>query len=244
MQEENTTMTIQIKLKDKNIEVKQHPEDSTLYCLNDLHKASGGKDKHRVNYFTEYSKSRKSGIKILSLKGRYGGSYTDEKTVYKYAAWIDDSFYDVVFEAFKSAANGDSSEASRIANTVAIPQALIDSTKDTERRLQALILRLELQGKIKLRGNGVSTYLNLACEIATGYRCKALTSGYQSAIDYIVSQGNQSALSALKVTMERIGQELALGNDGKGNSIDYQLIAAKLGKKTSRNGYAFARLQF
>ncbi|WP_299726467.1 KilA-N domain-containing protein [uncultured Endozoicomonas sp.] len=83
---------ITLKFKDQEVNVKTHPEDETLYCLNDIHKSSGGEKKNQPNHFKEYSNSRKFGSKIKSLSGRYGGSYADEKTVYKYAAWIDDTF--------------------------------------------------------------------------------------------------------------------------------------------------------
>lgn len=106
---------MKIKFNEQTVEVTRHPENDELYCLNDLHRVSGGQKHKSVSQF----KRRSNGCKITPI-GTQGSqqSFADEKTVYKYAAWIDDAFYDAVFEAFKAAANGDGEKAVEIAQSV------------------------------------------------------------------------------------------------------------------------------
>lgn len=87
-----------------------------LYCLNDLHKASGGREKHRP---TEYFRSE-TGQSILAElerefkgckiptpylqriigKGKEQGTYACEEIACSYAMWISASFHLKVIRAF------------------------------------------------------------------------------------------------------------------------------------------------
>ena len=79
------------------------------YCLNDVHKAAGGLEKDRPNYFITLGVTQdliaeilKEGISaIKSSAGRYGGTYVCEELVYAYAMWISPSFHLKVIRVFK-----------------------------------------------------------------------------------------------------------------------------------------------
>ena len=97
-----------------------------LYCLNDLHRLSGGKDKDKPHRFLRLDKTQEL-IKALEISdskkinrspnmgyqqmtvlktiqgGAMQGTYGSKKLVYAYAMWIDPYFYDVVLEVFDRA---------------------------------------------------------------------------------------------------------------------------------------------
>lgn len=74
--------------------VKQDAEGR--YCLNDLHKAAGGDNKHRAQFWLDGQTTReliseleKDGIPAFSiLRGRNGGTFVVRELVYSYAMWI------------------------------------------------------------------------------------------------------------------------------------------------------------
>ena len=81
------------------------------YCLNDLHKAAGGEDRHGPSYWTETQQtkdlvaeifnSRNSGnYPIESSAGRYGGTFVCKELVYAYAMWISAKFHLQVIRAY------------------------------------------------------------------------------------------------------------------------------------------------
>jgi len=85
--------------------VRQH---NGLYSLNDLHKASGGDNKHRPSLFlaNEQSKSlvaeiHKAGIPAFkTTRGKYASTYACKELVIAYAAWISAEFHLKVIRVF------------------------------------------------------------------------------------------------------------------------------------------------
>jgi hypothetical protein len=85
-----------IMISSANIKVNQ----DGLYCINDLHKASGGEVRHkptdwlRTRQATELSEEiLKSGNpSIKKNAGRYGGTYVCRQLVYAYAMWVSPKF--------------------------------------------------------------------------------------------------------------------------------------------------------
>ena len=80
-----------------------------LYCLNDLHAASGAEKKHQPSNFIrlEHTQSllaeidKSSDVRsIKKVKGRHGGTYVCKELVYAYAMWISPKFNLVVIRAF------------------------------------------------------------------------------------------------------------------------------------------------
>ena len=84
----------------------------SLFSLNDLHKASGGAEKHRPSLFirldttqdliSEIQKEVKSTDLIFKTTGGRGlrGTYACEELVLSYAMWIDPKFHLIVLRAF------------------------------------------------------------------------------------------------------------------------------------------------
>ena len=101
-----------------------------LYCLNDLHRLSGGKDSDKPHRFMRLDKT-KSLIKVIEnnqtkaqapkmgfdpvFKIIHGGAkrgiYGNRKIVYAYAMWIDPNFYDMVIDIFDRVITGHTTPA-------------------------------------------------------------------------------------------------------------------------------------
>lgn len=99
-------------------------DDEGRYCLNDLHKASGGLDKHRPTYFIRNDQTKDliselqnsnsqvytsqnihcenshSAVKVVN-GGSNRGTYVVEDLVYSYAMWISAKFHLIVIRAYK-----------------------------------------------------------------------------------------------------------------------------------------------
>jgi len=77
-----------------------------LYSLNDLHKAAGGENKHRPNYFLSNEQTKAlideiqiAGIPAISSKPKHG-TYACRELVIAYAAWISAVFHLRVIRVF------------------------------------------------------------------------------------------------------------------------------------------------
>ncbi|EIR2646364.1 KilA-N domain-containing protein [Salmonella enterica subsp. enterica serovar Enteritidis] len=57
--------------------------------------------------------------RIKTIRGKHGGTYVDEQTLYHYASWISPEFHAAVIEAFTHAVNGDGKKAVKKAQSVA-----------------------------------------------------------------------------------------------------------------------------
>lgn len=98
-----------------------------LYCLNDLHKASGGEKKNGPSYFMELESTSalvfeimKSDTEItvsevaVKIKGGKGqGTYASKELVYAYAMWISPAFNLAVIKAYDALVTGQLEEAKR-----------------------------------------------------------------------------------------------------------------------------------
>jgi len=93
-------------------DIKQDSEGR--YCLNDLHKASGGELKQRPAFFMELQQTTGlveelliAGIPaIKSVAGRYGGTFVCKELVYAYAMWISPKFYMHVVKTYDALVTG------------------------------------------------------------------------------------------------------------------------------------------
>lgn len=88
-----------------NTSIRSH---ENLFSLNDLHVASGGKDKHRPSFFirldttkdliAEIEQDNSNALKVI--RGTQGGTYACEELVLAYAMWISPKFHLIVLRAF------------------------------------------------------------------------------------------------------------------------------------------------
>lgn len=83
------------------------------FCLNDLHKASGGEDRHVPGYWLENRQAielvaelETTGIPVVKKTGRNGGTYVCKELVYAYAMWISAKFHLEVIRTFDAVATG------------------------------------------------------------------------------------------------------------------------------------------
>lgn len=84
-------------------------DDDGRYCLNDLHKASGGNPNHRPRQFlrTQQTKAlmrEMGGAQICAavVNGDGGGTYVAKELVYAYAMWISPAFALKVIRTYDS----------------------------------------------------------------------------------------------------------------------------------------------
>ncbi|MCZ3018425.1 KilA-N domain-containing protein [Acinetobacter baumannii] len=98
-------------------------DEDGRYCLNDLHKASGGADKHQPAYFmrnkqtndliieinnsanlqsSENERSSNLQIAFKKIEGAKGGTFVVKELVYAYAMWISPKFHLMVIRAYDS----------------------------------------------------------------------------------------------------------------------------------------------
>lgn len=86
------------------------------YCLNDLHKAAGGENRHRPSIWAENRQVKnlvseldsEAGIPALVMNrgGLQQGTYVVKELVYAYAMWISAKFHLHVIRAFDSMVTG------------------------------------------------------------------------------------------------------------------------------------------
>ena len=107
-----------------------------LYCLNDLHRASGGLEKHQPAFFmrnqetkeliAELEKETKVSsanlqtiIKKITGKGLHQGTYACKEIVYRYAMWISPKFALAVIRVFDAFVTGKLEPKAKPKTTVA-----------------------------------------------------------------------------------------------------------------------------
>ena len=99
-----------------NTKIKQ--DSQGRYCLNDLHRASGGNPIHAPSQFLRlkgtkdfvsvldnHNANMHSALEIIN-GGTNQGCYAIEKLVYKYAAWINPEFEVKVYDTFDKVVKG------------------------------------------------------------------------------------------------------------------------------------------
>lgn len=77
------------------------------FCLNDLHKAAGGEKKYGASYWLTNQQTKElvaeletTGIPVVTLEGRNGGTFVCKELVYAYAMWISPAFHLKVIRAY------------------------------------------------------------------------------------------------------------------------------------------------
>ena len=88
-----------------------------LYCLNDLHKASGGDPNNAPSQWVKNKQTKDflqtMEISLVKVEGRSGGTYSEKKAVYSYAMWISPQFQSHVIDAYDALVTGQLEDAKR-----------------------------------------------------------------------------------------------------------------------------------
>ena len=90
-------------------------DDEGRYCLNDCHKASGASKKDGPSYWLATKDAEKlvaklneetTGMSVVTIEGRSGGTFVAKELVYAYAMWISPAFHLQVIRAFDALVTG------------------------------------------------------------------------------------------------------------------------------------------
>ena len=139
----------------KQLEVKMNNDG--MYCLNDLHKASGGESKHepsnwtRTDQFKDLASELDNSANVQSWKrsaGRYGGTYVCKELVYAYAMWVSAKFHIEVIRVFDQQTQ-----------TKTELDCLVDNVKSISSKLDAQLDKTTLSlGELKTHGQSWGAY--------------------------------------------------------------------------------------
>lgn len=123
---------------------------SGLFCLNDLHKAAGGENKHRPQYWLENQQtqdliavlqadgipSAKENQRVIHVMNGIG-TFVCEELVYSYASWVSAKFHLLVLRTFRDVVHNSLnaipqtfSEALRLAADLADEKAALLAEKE------------------------------------------------------------------------------------------------------------------
>lgn len=93
--------------------VRIHQDAEGRFRINDLHKAAGGEKRHSPNYWLENQQAsdlvrllETTGIPVVSLAGRGGGTFVVKELVYAYAMWVSAEFHLHVIRTFDDLVTG------------------------------------------------------------------------------------------------------------------------------------------
>ncbi|ELN2578093.1 KilA-N domain-containing protein [Enterobacter kobei] len=105
-----------------------HQDADGRYSINDLHKASGGEQRHQPRYWLALQQTTElveeiinSGISLFypthTQRGRKGGTYVCKELVYAYAMWVSAAFALKVIRAYDALVSGQPEKSAAIAKT-------------------------------------------------------------------------------------------------------------------------------
>ena len=91
LQSQNVARTMALSLG--GVKIKQDLDGR--YCLNDLHKAAGKEKRHAPGYWLAIQQTAElvgeletTGIPVVTIEGRNGGTFVMKELVYAYAMWV------------------------------------------------------------------------------------------------------------------------------------------------------------
>ncbi|QSA97736.1 KilA-N domain-containing protein [Methylococcus sp. EFPC2] len=123
-----------------NTAIRQDPDGR--FSLNDLHRASGGEKRHGASYWLSNQQTKElmaeletTGIPVVSVEGRNGGTYVCKELVYAYAMWISPKFHLQVIRAYDAMVTGVPAHVTRL--------QLLEIALQAERERMALEQRVE-----------------------------------------------------------------------------------------------------
>ena len=174
------------------VAIKQDAEGR--YCLNDLHKAAGGENRHQSAFFLKRhetvelvnelanSSSQKNIEPVSSSRGRNGGTFVVKELVYAYAMWISPKFHLEVIRSYdRLATEGVAVHASAAEAVLDDPLTYMEKVIAQAKVLKAERDRLALENKemapkavvfdncVALRQESLATFVRTLEAITTQY---------------------------------------------------------------------------
>ncbi len=139
-----------------NISIRQDSEGR--YCLNDLHKAAGGEERHSPNRFTR-SDSYKALLDELTPEmafapvestrgGKSSGTFACKELVYAYAMWISAKFHLQVIRAYDSLVTGERKQKPFVLEAAELYPALATAFRAVGIEGNPLILAVDSSAKL------------------------------------------------------------------------------------------------
>lgn len=136
------------------------------YSLNDLHRAAGGEDRHRPNYFLKNQQTaaliaeiEKAGIPAIEARQRIG-TFVCKELVYAYAMWISPAFHLQVIRAYDTMmAAGSSSSIKSLVDPVSATKAHLLVAN----MMRELGVRKEMAMAVALQAIHADTGLSTEC---------------------------------------------------------------------------------
>ncbi len=121
------------------------------YCLNDLHRASGGESKHQPAFWLRNAQTRAlieeignsanlQSLPVASIEGAGGGTYVVKELVYAYAMWISPAFHLKVIRAYDAI----------VTQPTSLNPANLSRLQLIEMAMQAEQERLALENKVEV----------------------------------------------------------------------------------------------
>lgn len=115
------------------------------YSLNDLHRAAGGIKRQGPSYWLANAQTKEliaelatTGIPVVTLEGRFGGTYVAKELVYAYAMWISPRFHLQVIRAYDASVT---CHEKQIPQTMAEALRLAADTLDENAQLRLVVDR-------------------------------------------------------------------------------------------------------
>ncbi|MGN8346336.1 KilA-N domain-containing protein [Pseudomonas sp. SMV71] len=106
---ENVSPTMSLSLG--GVKIRQDLEGR--YCLNDLHRAAGKEKRHAPSYWLAIQQTGEliaeletTGIPVVTIEGRNGGTFVMKELVYAYAMWVSAKFHLQVIRTFDAVVIG------------------------------------------------------------------------------------------------------------------------------------------
>lgn len=88
-------------------------DENQRYCLNDLHRSAGTEKRHAPSYWLSNQQTveivdelNTTGIPVVTIEGRNGGTFVCKELVYAYAMWISAKFHLHVIRAYDEMVTG------------------------------------------------------------------------------------------------------------------------------------------
>ena len=146
-----------------------HQDAAGRYSLNDLHRAAGGEERHRPNYFLKNQQTaaliaeiEKAGIPAIEARQRVG-TFVCKELVYAYAMWISPAFHLQVIRAYDAMMAAGANTTTSSIKSLADPVSATKAHLLVARTMRDLGVRKEMAMAVALQAIHADTGLSTEC---------------------------------------------------------------------------------